>query len=370
MFSNTSGDNLKVIIISRESDEKTLDVRMLEEELRQRGVRVKVLSKLLTKEKSVRNAAGYIGHALRQEAEILRSDVVVLDTYCIPASMIPHRVGTKVVQMWHALGAVKKFGWQTVGKPDGTSERTAKLMRMHSGYDYVICPSDATAEYYAEAFRVPKDKIVKLGLPRIDYIKKVTQGDEADKTRERILRRYPVLSEKGKKTVLYAPTFRRGGIAPDVAGLADALDPARYNILVKLHPLYGGGGRVFRDNIIYDDDFSTYELLAIADAVISDYSSLVIEASLSGKPLYLYIYDANEYEKTTGLNMDFSEEQIGKYAFRDASELAAALDKPYDSEELAEFGRKYLDAPGAWDDSSATKSLADFIERLAKNQKA
>lgn len=365
MFSKKSKgrDKLKVAIISRESDEKTLDVRMLEEELRQRGVSVKVLTKLLTKEKSVKNAVGYMGHMLRQEAEILSSDVVVLDTYCIPASMLPHREGTKVIQMWHALGAIKKFGWQTVGKPDGTSEKTAKMMRMHSGYDYVISPSDVTSEYYAEAFRTPKNKIVKFGLPRIDYIREVTHGDTATETQERIKSRYPKLKEQGKKTILYAPTFRRGS-SPDVLGLADALDQEKYNILVKLHPLYGGGSRLFRDNIIYDDYFSTYELLAAADAVVSDYSSLVIEATLSDKPLYLYTYDIDEYGNSTGLNMDFAKEAIGKYTFKDAADLAKSLEQPYDYDALREFGKKYIDVSGAWDDSSCTKVLADFITEL------
>ncbi len=351
--------SIKVAIISRESDEKTLDVRMLEEELRRRGIRVKVLSKLLTKERSVKNALGYIGQVVRQEAEILSSDVVVLDTYCIPASLLPHRKGTKVVQMWHALGAVKKFGWQTVGRADGTSERTARLMRMHHGYDYVICPSDATAEHYSEAFRTPKDKMVKLGLPRIDYIKKVTHGDEGDRTKNRIHDRYPKLREGGKKTVLYAPTFRRGRM-PDVAGIAEALDPERYNLLVKLHPLYSAGGRVFRDHIIYAEGFSTYKLLAAADAVVSDYSALVIESTLAGKPLYLYTYDEEEYKKSTGLNMDFSAEPIGKYAFKDASDLAKALDDTYDFEALKDFENKYIEVDG-----ECTKALADFIEELA-----
>lgn len=367
----------KIVIISRESNDKTLDVSMLEAELRHRGLRVRVLSRLLTKEKSVGNAAGYIGHILRQEAEILSADIVVLDTYCIPASMLPHRKDTKIIQMWHALGAVKKFGWQTVGKPDGTSERTARAMRMHSGYDYVICASDATAEYFAKAFRVGRDKIVKLGLPRIDYIIKVTHGDESARITERVKKRYPALADPKKKTLLYAPTFRRGA-APDVAGLADVLDPARYNIIVKLHPLYGGGGRVFRDNIIYDDEFSTYELLAAADAVVSDYSSLVIEATLADKPLYLYIYDAEEYEQTTGLNMDFTQEAIGRYAFCEASELAGELETPYDFAALREFGMKYIEIPGVWAYDSTmqakstsgitecTKALADFIEGIAK----
>ena len=105
---------------------------MLEEELLRRGCRVKVLSKLLTKEKSLK-ALGYIGHVAKQQAAIMASDVVVLDTYCIPASMIPHGKGTRIVQIWHALGAVKKFGWQTVGREGGSSEKVARLMRMHRG---------------------------------------------------------------------------------------------------------------------------------------------------------------------------------------------------------------------------------------------
>ena len=366
-------EKTKVAIISRESNEKTLDVSMLEQELLRRGVCVKVLSKLLTKERSVVNALGYIGQVIRQQGEIMNADVVVLDTYCIPASMLPHRKETKIVQIWHALGAVKKFGWQTVGKPDGTSEKTARLMHMHEGYDYVTCASDVTAEYFAEAFRIAGNRVVKLGLPRIDYIRKVTHGEEAARAKDLILKRYPKLAEEGKRIVLYAPTFRRGGM-PDIKGLADALDPERYNLLVKLHPLYSSGGRVFRDNIIYDAEFSTYELLAAADLVVSDYSSLVIEETLSEKPLYLYVYDMDEYDKRTGLNMDFSEEAIGKYAFKDAEDLANALEDQYDYDALKAFGRKYIDVNGAWDghgenapgQNTCTVELANFIVKLAE----
>ena len=157
----------KVAIISRESNTRTLDIAMLESELLRRGMDVTVLSKLLTKEKSIK-ALGYLGHVIRQEAAIVAADVVVLDTYCIPASMIPHRKGTKVIQMWHALGAIKKFGWQTVGKEGGSSGKVAKLMRMHHGYDHVVCASDVTADHFCEAFKADRSKIVKYGLPRID----------------------------------------------------------------------------------------------------------------------------------------------------------------------------------------------------------
>ena len=40
----------------------------------------------------------------------------------------------------------------------------------------------------------------------------------------------------------------------------------------------------------------------MADLIISDYSSIPIEASLLNKPTLFYVYDEKEYEKVRGLN--------------------------------------------------------------------
>lgn len=357
----------RIAIISRESDTKTLDISMLEAELQKRGCDVRVLSRLLTKEKSLK-ALGYIGHVMKQEAAILASDVVVLDTYCIPASMIPHRRGTKVIQMWHALGAIKKFGWQTVGREGGSSEKTARLMKMHHGYDYIVSPSDITAKHFCEAFSTDADKVVKYGLPRIDYIKSVASGSRHDEMAAKILAKYPRLRKnQERQTVLYAPTFRRGK-AVDVKSLTEALDPEKFDLVVKLHPLYRAEAesRPELPHVIYDDDFSSYDWLSVADIVISDYSSFVIEATLADKPLFIYAYDLDEYGENTGLNMDFYNEPIAPYFFKDAKALAACVETAssskggYDMEALRAFRRRYIDI----DTTDCTAALADFLITL------
>ena len=141
--------------------------------------------------------------------------------------------------------------------------------------------------------------------------------------------------------------------------LADALDPEKYELIVRLHPLYKAEGELPQaDHVIYEDNISTYDLMACADAVISDYSSLVVEATIAAKPLYLYTYDIDQYSETTGLNMKFGEEAIADYVFRDAGELAAAMEKPYDMEALKAFRDKYIEVePG-----HCTEQLADFIQ--------
>lgn len=357
----------KVTIISRESDEPTLDISMLDEELRRRGIETEVMTQLFTKDKSAGDLAGYLGTVAKQEAAILKSDVVVLDTYNIPVSMLPRIGRTKVIQMWHALSAVKKFGWQTVGSEDGTSERTATLMRMHKGYDYVIAPSDVTADIFAEAFRTDRSKIVKLGLPRIDYINSAVRGDARFKTFGAIYALYPELAKSDdKKIVLYVPTFRKDGM-PDIKGLAAALDPEKYVMIVSLHPLYRSEEELPQaDNIIYEEEMSSFDLLGVADIIISDYSSMVVEATLADKPLYLYTYDIDQYSETTGLNMDFDSEAIGKYVFRDAAELAKSMAEPYDMEALRTFRDKYIEV----NTENCTGQLADFIQSLLPERSA
>ena len=348
----------KVAILSREGDRKSLDIRLLENELRSRGIEVRTMTKLFTKDKSMADSLGYAKVVLSQAAAIAWADVVVVDTYIIPVSMLPHFGRTKVIQMWHALSAVKKFGWQTVGSPDGTPERKATLLRMHKGYDFVTAPSDATAEHFAEAFRTDRSKIVKLGLPRIDYILEATQGDGRYRAIGEMYALYPHLAATERKVVLYAPTFRKGSM-PDVKGLAEALDPEKYELIVRLHPLYQTEAELPQgDNIIYEEKIPTFDLLAAADIIISDYSSLVVEATLADKPMYLYTYDIDSYKETTGLNMDFAEEAIADYVFKDAAELAEALDKPYDIEALRAFRAKYIEV----DTNNCTGQLADFIE--------
>ncbi|MBP3898815.1 MAG: CDP-glycerol glycerophosphotransferase family protein [Mogibacterium sp.] len=356
----------KVVIISRESDEPTVDIAMLDEELRSRGIETEVMTKLFTKDKSAGDLAGYLGTVAKQEAAILKSDVVVLDTYNIPVSMLPRIGRTKVIQMWHALSAVKKFGWQTVGSEDGASERTATLMRMHKGYDYVLAPSDVTADIFAEAFRTERSKIIKLGLPRIDYINSAVRGNARFKTFGAMYALYPELAKSNeKKIVLYAPTFRRDEM-PDIKGLATALDPQKYVLIVSLHPLYRTEEELPQaDNIIYEENISSFDLLGVADIIISDYSSMVVESTLADKPLYLYTYDIDQYRETTGLNMDFASEAIGKYVFRDAALLAMALGEPYDMEALRAFRNKYIEV----DTDNCTGQLADFIESLLPEKK-
>ena len=134
--------------------------------------------------------------------EIASARIAITDTYSIPVSCLNHKESLKIFQIWHALGAVKKFSLQSAGKAQGRDLGVAKAMSMHKNYDFVVAPSKKTAEFYCEAFGCNKDKIVIASLPRVDVI---LNGES----------RYDEFIElnpqyKNKKLITYLPTFRDG----------------------------------------------------------------------------------------------------------------------------------------------------------------
>ena len=87
--------------------------------------------------------------------------MIIVDGYNIPVSVLKHKKNTTVIQMWHALAAIKKFGYQSIGYKDGVNKTIAKILKMHANYDYVISGSEAMKPYFAEAFKIDKEKIDK-----------------------------------------------------------------------------------------------------------------------------------------------------------------------------------------------------------------
>ena len=68
---------------------------------------------------------------IKQMYHIATSRVVILDSYCIVISILKHKKKLTIIQMWHAMGAFKKFGYSIIGKSEGTSKKIIDLMRMH-----------------------------------------------------------------------------------------------------------------------------------------------------------------------------------------------------------------------------------------------
>ena len=126
-----------------------------------------------------------------------------LDSYCISVSALKQRESLVVIQMWHALGSLKKFGFSIVGEGEGRNAKLADVFSMHRNYTYILTSSRVCAPNFAEAFGYDDKHMKVMTLPRVD---KLTDWSFKEDCLRRIYDEYPEFREK--KVVVYAPTLR------------------------------------------------------------------------------------------------------------------------------------------------------------------
>lgn len=347
----------KITMLSRQSNIPSDEFRMIKKGINLRDKSVKVVFLCHTLDGGVNSAFAdkikYGFHMLSQMFHIATSKVVILDTYCIVVSILKHKKDLKVIQMWHSMGTMKKFGYTALDTKEGSRSELAYAMKMHNNYDYIFASADSYKEHLAKGFNCDIEKILTMPLPRLDLLNSEKYGR---KVRERIFSEYPALREK--PVILYCPTFRKEEeeFMAALKELTEAVDYKRYNFVVKLHPL---SKAAVPEPALCIDGFTSFEMLFAADYVISDYSCIVYEAAVRGIPLYFYNFDMDLYTDGRGLALDYEKEIPGP-ASADAKEVIGAIESDkYDMEALKTFADKYV-APV----KHATKDIVDFVFTL------
>ena len=333
----------KIVMITRQSNTPTLDFRLLKEEIENTDNSIMIETLCNKIESNALYRAGvlykikYILYILKIMYNLATSKVCIVDGYCIPVCILKHKKKLKIIQIWHASGAVKKFGYQILDKEAGSNSRIAELMCMHKNYDYIIAPSEAT-----------EDKIVKLGLPRLEYISESKYSKS-----EEILKKYPKLKEK--KNILYIPTFRKNNDFNAVEKILEhKIDENKYNLIISLHPL---DTTPVPEKYLVDKKYSSYDLIKIADYIITDYSALSIEASVLNKPIFIFLPDIKEYTEETGLNINLKEE-LSTFTCENFGEIIDKIEKKeYNTKELEKYREKYIEI----NENKTTENLASFI---------
>ena len=350
-------DKNKVLFLSRQSNEPTEDFLFLAARLREEKPDIKLVMITKRADKGLKNLLVFGWQTLRSMHHLADCSVCVLDTYWPAVSMLKHKDGLCVIQLWHAMAKIKRSGWQTVGKKLGRSEKLAQAANMHGGYDVVIAGGKAFNPFYCASFGVKEDVLYNVGLPRMDRLR-----ESVDSCEKLFFAKYPEL--RGKKLVLYAPTFRRGQIlCPD--GIIEAFAPFDDMVLIiKRHP--NQRLSLPEGKTVYTcDEVPTSCVLSVCDAVITDYSAISIEAAVLRKPLYFYLFDYEEYLRDNGLNVILSDE-LPDCVFHSAEPLAEyVLSGVYDTAAYTRFCEKYLpDMSGR-----ATDKIAALITDCLKRGK-
>lgn len=297
------------------------------------------------------------------------AEVIFLDDASDLVSCLPMRPETKAVQLWHACGAFKKWGMSTADLKFGGTREEIKRHPFYGNLSLVTVSSPEVAWAYVEAMDLEgREEIVKpLGVSRTDIF--FGEGF-LTRARERIEEAFP--PAKGKKILLYAPTFR--GHVSTATG-PDKLDiPAmkrelggEWVLLIKHHPFVKHPAPVPTgcEDFAYlvKGDLSIDDLLCTADACISDYSSIVFEYSLFERPMIFFAYDLDDYNDWRGFYYGYDEFTPGPVltASEEVVDYLVHLEERFDPSEVEAFRDKFMSAC----DGHATERVLEWMDNPA-----
>lgn len=344
----------QIVCISRQSNCPPVDFCLIRDYFQQKHPdwRVVILAHTLE------NPVAYLPIMLRQVFYMATSRAVVLDSYCIAASLLSSRIKAPVIQIWHALGNMKKFGYTALDTGEGRSSATARLMHMHEGYDAVAVSSFSFARDLAAGFNVEEDILFEAPLPRTDLL---TDPEHRRKQREAFARAHPQTTQR--KVIVYCPTFRKEQSDNEdaaMAALTDAVDFDRYCLVFKPHPV---SKQVIEDPRVITIRGGDIDPLYSADYVISDYSTVMYEAGLLQAPVFLYAYDWCEYHGKRSFNIDL-EHDIPTLFTDDPRAIMDAIESDaFDHDAFQTFVRRNIALPPR---GTCTEQLCEHILALAE----
>nr|MDE5670119.1 CDP-glycerol glycerophosphotransferase family protein [Eubacterium sp.] len=287
------------------------------------------------------------------------SKVVIVDDYFRLLNTVKKRKGVTVIQLWHACGAFKTFGFTRLGKTGGPKQNEHN----HRMYDYAIVSSQEIAKHYAEGFGISDDNVVATGIPRTDVF---MNTEYAENVRKRFFSQYPNL--ESKKIILFAPTFRGKG-QMSAYYPREAFHPEKlldkigddYAVLIKLHPYCKERFEIsekYKDRIIdFSDNVELNDLLFVTDLLITDYSSVIFEASLLDIPMLFYTYDLYLYIKERDFYYDFESFVPGKILYSEKEIAESIENEDFEQDKVSSFKYKFFDKL----DGLSSQRVADLV---------
>lgn len=236
-----------------------------------------------------------------------------------------------------------------------------------SHIDAFLAQGGFDANTFSRVFNLRKEIIHIIGLPRNDELAAPRKEDVVKKVKQQLG------IPENKKVLLYAPTFREySKDANSNCVLTPPINLTKWQHELKDYVLlFRAHYEVVKVMNVEDNDFvknaSSYpnlnELMIVSDILISDYSSIFFDWSVTGKPMLCFSYDYDEYQEKRGMYFDIRE-ALDSYIDNEDALIAQIKETPTDSVSLKciQFRDKYVTAFG----DASVKSLDIIYQNLHK----
>lgn len=304
----------------------------------------------------------YILHMIKACYHLATSRYFIIDDYYLPVYLIKPREETEIIQLWHAAGAFKKFGYSITGKPGGPSTSYLNVVPVHGNYSKVIVSGRYVIPFFSEAFNMASSQIYPLGLPRTDLL---FDQEAHVLIKKQFYHKYPQM--KDKKKILYAPTFRGKSHYQEAYHCPINLERLMkeigedYSLIIHLHPYMNNNIIVsdqFKSDILTKtEDFSINELMIISDLLITDYSSVIFEYSLLKKPMLFYCYDLEDYMEERDFYLNYEADLPGPLAKTTDEIIHWVVHSEKNIDDVERFSRRFFDEQ----DGRASRRVASLL---------
>lgn len=280
------------------------------------------------------------------------------------------------IQTWHATIAIKPIGRYR----GDLFPRIAYLVSAADSklINYVLSGSSWCDHMYRGGL-IYNGRIIKTGTPRCDVL--VNQRNE-----KYWQMRHAYSLPKDAKIMLYAPTFRGGSqnkkrtvnteeATVDFNRLIASLEKrfgGKWYIFLRIHPQLAAKMERLRTRQMSERliDVSQRpdmnEIIAAADAFLTDYSSAIFEANLIGIPGFIYADDLEEYTADRG-DLCFDMHQLPFPAALDNDELMEKIEQ-FDEDEYRRKSDVFRKRTGIFEDGKASRRVVNLIERRIRRQ--
>lgn len=277
-----------------------------------------------------------------------------------------------VLQTWH--GTMLKH--LALGRPDVGLRTRIAIHRESRRWSLLLSQNPHSTEQFRSSYAF-RGEILETGYPRDDRLARAVVGDEPNPIEVRTARAMLGI-DPNARVLVYAPTWRDGGVTLvdelDLRSLAEELGDewtvvARGHTRTHAFGSYGAGARVI-DASQHPD---VNDVILAADLLVTDYSSIMFDASIARVPLAFFVPDLAAYrDRERGFTLDFEREAPGPLLTR-RTELVARARELAEQGSDAAWRREYAARASAWrdrftphDDGGAAARVVDaLVERAA-----
>lgn len=260
-----------------------------------------------------------------------------------------------VLQTWHGT-MLKRIG---LDRPTADIVVRRALLEERSKWDVLLSQNPHSTEIFRRAYAWDKE-IWEEGYPRNDAL---LTGDRGAVRRGLGIRDDQV-------AVLYAPTWRENRSEMvtflDLEKLVAALGE-RYVLLLRGHSrTLNAGSDVHLPGVI---DVTSHpnvtDLFLAADAMITDYSSVMFDFSVTGRPMIFFVPDMDDYrDALRGVYFDLSEVAPGPVLDSQDDVVDAIVDLEASAPAFADRYRAWQERFNPHDDGHSASRVIDRLLEL------